>query len=393
MFSRNRHYPVRDITWNADFVAAAIERIAEQSLDCLRKTGSCPPHPQDDFAPANGFYFGVPGVLWALNYLKDVNAVEYDLDFLPLLEEQLVANRRGLKATSYPENASYLFGELPILMLQFKLSGDKAIADDVFATVEKNNSQPVRELMWGVPGSMLAAKFMFHWTDESRWKEVFLLQAEKLMTDWQEVETCLHLWSPELYGSNQKYLGPVHGFAGNVIPLIEGKHFFTEEKYAEICTKVFSTVVRTAIVDEEMANWPVVFGEKKTNLVQHCHGAPGMITALARLPSGHDEDFDEIMKKGGELVWQAGPMKKGSNLCHGTGGNGYALLKLFERTGHRVWLDRARSFAMNAIDQFELSIKLYRQARHTLWTGDPGLAIYLWDCIREEAEFPTIEVF
>jgi hypothetical protein len=27
------------------------------------------------------------------------------------------------------------------------------------------------------------------------------------------------------------------------------------------------------------------------------------------------------------------------------------------------------------------------------WTGDPGLAIYLWDCLRGTAAFPTLDVF
>ena len=30
---------------------------------------------------------------------------------------------------------------------------------------------------------------------------------------------------------------------------------------------------------------------------------------------------------------------------HGTGGNGYAFLKLYRRTGNTMWLERARAFA------------------------------------------------
>ena len=94
-------------------------------------------------------------------------------------------------------------------------------------------------------------------------------------------------------------------------------------------------------------------------LVQHCHGAPGMITCLADLPSGADQVFDRLLLKGGELIWRAGPLTKGSNLCHGTAGNGYALLKLYRRTGDAKWLERARAFAMHAIEQSE------RHARDT----------------------------
>ena len=31
--------------------------------------------------------------------------------------------------------------------------------------------------------------------------------------------------------------------------------------------------------------------------------------------------------------------------------------------------------------------------RYSLWTGDLGFAIYLWDCVRANAQFPTLDVF
>jgi hypothetical protein len=34
----------------------------------------------------------------------------------------------------------------------------------------------------------------------------------------------------------------------------------------------------------------------------------------------------------GELTWNAGALAKGSNLCDGAAGNGYAFLKLYRRT-------------------------------------------------------------
>lgn len=146
-----------------------------------------------------------------------------------------------------------------------------------------------------------------------------------------------------------------------------------------------------------MANWPAVYDPEtlgqKPMLVQYCHGAPGMVTALAILPLGVNGQFDRMLEQGGELTWQAGPLRKGSNLCHGTGGNGYAFLKLFVRTGDEMWLDRARVFAMEAIEQYQLSQQLYRQLRYPLWTGDLGLAVYLWDCLQAQASFPTIDVF
>ena len=95
----------------------------------------------------------------------------------------------------------------------------------------------------------------------------------------------------------------------------------------------------------------------------------------------------------GEGIWAAGPLAKGSNLCHGTGGNGYAFLKLFARTGDERWLARARAFAMHGIDQTERDAQRYGGMRYSLWTGDLGFAIYLWDCLRGESRYPTLDVF
>jgi len=174
-------------------------------------------------------------------------------------------------------------------------------------------------------------------------------------------------------------VGPVHGFASNLTPLLVGQLLLSDGDVQDIATRAMTTLVQTAQVEEGKANWPAVYEAENRGqdlkLVQYCHGAPGMVTALASLPVGVNEEFDHILTQGGELTWQAGPLRKGSNLCHGTGGNGYAFLKLFVRTGDELWLDRARAFAMAAIEQYRLSQQLYRQLRYPLWTGDLGLAI------------------
>ena len=125
-------------------------------------------------------------------------------------------------------------------------------------------------------------------------------------------------------------------------------------------------------------------------LMQYCHGAPGFVICLADLPGSA---LDDLLIAAGETIWAAGPLRKGSNLCHGTGGNGYAFLKLYKRTGNALWLERARSFAMHGIAQTQAASTTYGQMRHSLWTGDPGFAIYLWDCVRGGDRFPTLDIF
>jgi Lanthionine synthetase C-like protein len=102
--------------------------------------------------------------------------------------------------------------------------------------------------------------------------------------------------------------------------------------------------------------------------------------------------LEALLLRGGELIWNAGPLVKGSNLCHGTAGNGYAFLKLHKRTGDPVWLERARAFAMAAIVQVGGARAAFGRGRYSLWTGDAGLAVYLWHCIGGEPQFPIIDM-
>ena len=117
-----------------------------------------------------------------------------------------------------------------------------------------------------------------------------------------------------------------------------------------------------------------------------------MVTTFADAPFSTPE-LEELLLGGGELTWNAGPLAKGSNLCHGTGGNGYAFLKLYRRTRDTRWLQRARAFAMTAIAQCREARARHGRGRYSLWTGDVGLAVYLRDCISSEPAFPTVDVF
>jgi len=392
-----RHYPLKAIGWEPELVRETILEIVNDAMARLEKNSKLPRHPLDDYGIGSDLYMGATGVIWALLHLERIGAIRTRRDFTALLKQQLSANERDAARMPHPENASYLFGDLPILMLQFRNSGDPRIADDLFNSARRNNLAPVREFMWGAAGSMLCTKFLHTWTSEDRWKELFLFQAERLLNEWETVNGVGYLWTVDLYGQKQKYLGPIHGFAGNILPLIKGRDLLPKTVYEAICSKAAQTIVNTAIADHTHANWVAVYDEfdrtQAPHLVQHCHGAPGMVTVLSELPGGMEPRFDRLLQKAGELIWHAGPLKKGANLCHGTAGNGYAFLKLYGRTRNELWLERARAFAMNAIDQYRSAKELYGQGRYTLWTGDLGTAVYLSDCINGEANFPTIDVF
>ena len=97
------------------------------------------------------------------------------------------------------------------------------------------------------------------------------------------------------------------------------------------------------------------------------------------------------MLQGAELIWDAGPLddeEKGAGLCHGTAGNGYGFLKTFARTGDELWLERARAFAVHALEQVDRLPN-----RYSLFTGGIGAALFAADCLEGRSAFPVIDTW
>jgi lanthionine synthetase-like protein len=79
-----------------------------------------------------------------------------------------------------------------------------------------------------------------------------------------------------------------------------------------------------------------------------------------------------------------------AGLCHGTAENGYAFLKVHERTHDPVWLERARAFALHALEQAERA-RAASGVRPSLWMGDVGVALLLRSCLDADHRFPTVD--
>jgi lantibiotic modifying enzyme len=242
-------------------------------------------------------------------------------------------------------------------------------------------------VMWGAPGSMLVAAALLDRTGEPRGAAVWRQLADAVWDGWvQDEQLGYRIWTQCLYDRVAQYVGPAHGMAGCVAALAQRPDLLGAERFGELERDVLRTVTATSVVQDGRANWEPIAGnglavrgpaEIRT---QWCHGAPGMVATLAGI-APRDDAFTRLLVAGGELTWEAGPLRKGPTLCHGTAGNGLAFLALLERTGDERWLERARRFAMHAVDQVELARATHGRGRHSLWTGDPGVALYLRSCI------------
>jgi lantibiotic modifying enzyme len=396
MIEHARHVPLRPIPWRESDAAAAIEEIVADGLGHFDAERFWPAHPLDDHVQDGNtsLYVGAAGMLWALDYLARVGATKAHIDFCRILPKLMEATRAELADYgSYAAHGSLLFGDLAAALVVMQLDPNQAVADLIYERANANTALPIRELMWGMPGSMIACVHMAAMTGEPRWRALFAIQAKRLLEDLEETDDG-PLWTQDLYGERSRWLGPVHGFAGNMIALLRGWDWLTEEQRGRIAAAAPKTLTANAWRSELGASWRAVAGNRSAppKLCQHCHGAPGIVTAFAAAPFTSPE-LEELLLEGGKFTWAAGPLAKGSNLCHGTGGNGYAFLKLYRRTNDLMWLERARSFAMTAIAQYREARDQLGRGRYSLWTGDIGLAVYLWDCLTAEPRFPTIDVF
>lgn len=398
LFEPARHEALVPVAWDEGRVRAAIEAIVRDTEAALVPGRWWPVHPHDlepgedaqQVSPS--LYFGAAGVVWALRYLEAVGAVARGpwREDLSALRD---ANRAWLAAGDSDDHGSYLMGELPIAMMAFESDPGSPLAGTLPELLERTLEHPARELMWGAPGALLAAAFLHEHDGAVRWAEAFRRTAAHLWAqlEWSEEHRCRY-WVQDLYGRRSSYLDAVHGFVATAAALLRGRHLLADWPAWERC--IAETVTRSARHENGLVNWPAqlseVGGTPAKWLMQFCHGAPGFVVCLARWPT---DELDGLLRAAGEAVWRAGPLAKGANLCHGTAGNGYAFLVLHQRTGEALWLDRARAFAMHALAQSEADRQRIGHGRHSLWTGDPGLAVYLWDCLRARAAYPTLEVF
>jgi len=403
MIEHARHVPLRPIRWGESDAIAAIEDIVADGLEHFDTERFWPAHPLDEGIRDGhtSLYFGATGMVWGIDYFGRVGATKARFDFRPVLPRLLEASQAEFAKWKYAAHGALLLGDIGAALVVMRLAPAPAIADLVYARADANTTLPVRELMWGIPGSMIACCHMHAMTAEPRWRELFTIQAARLLGDLEETNDG-PLWTQDLYDRHLRYLGPVHGYAGNMLALIRGWEWLTDDQRARIAAAVPRTLAANARRSEFGATWPGVvtdrdkaldnYGNARTRLCQHCHGAPGMVTAFADAPFSSVE-LEGLLREGGQFTWAAGPLAKGSSLCHGTGGNGYAFLKLYRRTNDVMWLERARAFAMTAIAQYREARDQFGRGRYSLWTGDIGLAVYLWDCLTAEPKFPTIDVF
>jgi hypothetical protein len=333
---------------------AGIARIVADAEAAL-VDGLWPAHPLDDAGdvPWTGLYLGAAGMVWALRALGS----DVDVDPLPRFRERTNPEEAG--------QAGLLLGEAGILLVT---RTDDARLAELVAVNERN---PAWELLWGSAGTTLAAR---HAGLDAAWRS----SAQALLEEWDAHERGLWTQTLPVDPRPVKYTGPAHGFVGNVHAL---RGLVDDD---ELRRRVEAALRPLTVTAPGGLNLPPLVGHEP-NRTQWCHGAPGIVAAVGDLLP------EDLLLGYAGHAWASGPMEKGPGLCHGTAGNGYALLRTWELTGDAGWLERARGFAAAALEQVEAMRARYGQGRYTLFTGDVGVAVFARACLDGDPRFPILD--
>lgn len=402
LFIADRHEAPGGAPWSEAAARAAIDAIVADACTAFAQATLWPVHPgelepgETTLPGAASLYHGAGGVIWALERLREAGLAAFELDFGPTVGVLLAHNHRVDEAPGIGAR-SYLLGDAGVLLLQWRQARTQAVADALYALVEGNLDNLTQEALWGSPGTLVAALHMAESSDDARWPALFRTGAEVLFAQMHTApgQGDVWVWTQNLYGRRDVHLGAGHGFAGNVYPFLRGARWLPDDLVDEVEARALRTLEVSAQREDGAANWEPYFDlaaakVPSKRLMQDCHGAPGIV---CRLAAARSPALRALLLEGAEAVWRAGPLSKGPGLCHGTAGNGYALLKAFAMTGEAHWLDRARAFAMHAAAQVAQAQRTHGGGRHSLWTGDLGVALLLASCVGGDADFPTLDRF
>jgi lantibiotic modifying enzyme len=338
---------------------------------------------QEKPLPLSGLYVGAAGVIWALDELRKRGYAESSRDLAAAVARAVALERAtpDFSADEHYRPGALISGETGALLVAFRLTSDRTLADDLHALVRGNVDNPTDDLSWGAPGTLLAALAMREWTGEPRWDEA--AEASAVAVRGRRGDD--GLWRQD---DDYRGLSTLHGVAGNTLALLRF------EPDAAVASESAAVLSRHAFREDGLANWP---GTPRAELprprdgrivLQWCTGGPGVIAGA------WDYLDEELVLAGAELVWRAGAHKdeKGHGLCHGTAGNGFALLKAFARTSDERWLERARRFAVHALAQAERIATANGRRRYSLFTGDVGTALFAAACLDADARAPIVDV-
>ncbi|KAK6531321.1 hypothetical protein TWF281_008132 [Arthrobotrys megalospora] len=170
------------------------------------------------------------------------------------------------------------------------------------------------EVLFGRAGLLSLMRTIKYWVPESG--EILDPEIDKV------IEHCLS-YDPWTFGTSpthqKRFIGAGHGDIAIISNIV-----MTNPAYAP---KVQGRLENILALQTDSGNW-LSCEDGGSDLVQWCHGAPGMIWCLIPLRKYYPDLQDKIdaaITKAQRVVWERGLLTKEPCLCHGITGNAFAL--------------------------------------------------------------------
>jgi len=181
--------PLTDQLWDDGHARDAIRSIVADTDSAFDPDALWPAEEWDGWEgphPLKDLYVGASGVIWALDALRRRGFAETSLDLTSAARRTLAAWRDAPDYSQWPDvparaPSALLLGESGPLLVAWRLEPDAELADLLLARVRENIDNEAVEIMWGAPGTMLAARAMLDWTGEERWADAWRESAEAVL--------------------------------------------------------------------------------------------------------------------------------------------------------------------------------------------------------------------
>jgi len=291
LYEQAQFEPLIEEPWDPAAVQGAIAGIVRDADGAFDPGALWPVHDWDE--ETKNLYVGAAGVIWALDALRRSGHAETALDLAAAALRVLELWRaepewyvQFLSGETHAHPAALLCGETGPLLVAFRLTADAALADELHALALSNVTNLTDDVMWGIPGTLLAMVAMHEWTGESRWA-VAARESASVLRDRRGEDG---LWRQD---DDYRGLGTLHGAAGNTLALLR------VEPDESLAAETAAVLAGHAAREDGLANWPGA-PTREPGPLQWCTGAPGI------LAGAWDYLDEELVVAGAELVWQAG---------------------------------------------------------------------------------------
>jgi hypothetical protein len=154
LWRADEHEELTDLPWAERAARGAIEAIARDA-ETVASDGFWPGHPLDDVGSEERFsslYLGSAGMIWALRKLGAT------FDHSAALSSAIERYRAEPDFGPDAHPPSLLMGEAGLLVVAATIGSPVADRERLRRMVGENRAHPTWELMWGSPGTILAAR-------------------------------------------------------------------------------------------------------------------------------------------------------------------------------------------------------------------------------------------